>query len=312
MQPDTLALGTHRPPTIQYKVWDLLFRIESRILPVLLQIRSYIRRGGSSAPVLLTYPEKPLFFHTLTMLAAYMGARITDDPSADAQVVIHFQDITVRPEEPVLEERRSQGVTIINASCRDISKSRVEEVFESIFGYGMKIDPTTHAGKCVRKSNGNANHDGLVIDCPSPRQEGYIYQKLVNNQKGQWATDIRVPVIGGEIPIVWEKFKHITDRFDNMRFSTIHEPKELLSEEELLKIRTFATTFGLDYGEIDVIRDQEDGKIYLIDVNNTPGAIHPFEHVTLGEYLRINRLMARAFKNAFFKENSILVADTYS
>lgn len=27
---------------------------------------------------------------------------------------------------------------------------------------------------------------------------------------------------------------------------------------------------GLDYGELDVLRDTEDGKLYVADVNNTP------------------------------------------
>lgn len=29
---------------------------------------------------------------------------------------------------------------------------------------------------------------------------------------------------------------------------------------------------GLDYGELDVLRDVEDGKLYVVDVNNTPWA----------------------------------------
>jgi hypothetical protein len=43
-----------------------------------------------------------------------------------------------------------------------------------------------------------------------------------------------------------------------------------LSEQECQDIIMYCRRIGLEYGEIDILRSDEDGKIYIIDVNNTP------------------------------------------
>ena len=54
---------------------------------------------------------------------------------------------------------------------------------------------------------------------------------------------------------------------------------------------------GLDYGEIDVLRDRNEGKIYIVDVNNNPAG--PPEPISaLDGNLAIVRL-AEAFENTF-------------
>jgi len=35
-------------------------------------------------------------------------------------------------------------------------------------------------------------------------------------------------------------------------------------------ISEFCSRIGLDYGELDVLRNKDDGKIYIVDVNYTP------------------------------------------
>jgi hypothetical protein len=42
-----------------------------------------------------------------------------------------------------------------------------------------------------------------------------------------------------------------------------------LSEQECQDIIMYCRRIGLEYGEIDILRSDEDGKIYIIDVNNT-------------------------------------------
>ena len=43
-----------------------------------------------------------------------------------------------------------------------------------------------------------------------------------------------------------------------------------LSVQECQDIIMYCRRIGLEYGEIDILRSDEDGKIYIIDVNNTP------------------------------------------
>ena len=39
---------------------------------------------------------------------------------------------------------------------------------------------------------------------------------------------------------------------------------------EIVLINKFCESFGLEYGEIDVVRDFSSGNIYILDVNKTP------------------------------------------
>ena len=48
----------------------------------------------------------------------------------------------------------------------DISKTRVDEAFSKVFGYSPMVDPRTHAGPLVRKSERNGAHDGEIIIGP--------------------------------------------------------------------------------------------------------------------------------------------------
>ncbi len=44
----------------------------------------------------------------------------------------------------------------------------------------------------------------------------------------------------------------------------------MLSENELLNIYHFCEKIGMDYGELDVLRDRDDGRIYIVDANIAP------------------------------------------
>jgi hypothetical protein len=93
----------------------------------------------------------------------------------------------------------------------------------------------------------------------------------VNNVRDNYVWDIRVPVVGGIIPYCLDKKIPIECRFNNIKgLGIIREPGELLTESELSKVREFCTKFGLDYGELDVLRDYDDGRIYIVDVNYMP------------------------------------------
>jgi hypothetical protein len=187
-------------------------------------------------------------------------------------MVINWEDATFRKSDEILNELAAHH-RVLNIKCKDISKTFVDLTFERVFEYGLNIDPRKFQGECVKKSNLNAKHDGVIINCPvGEMEDGFIYQKILNNQfDDKLVFDIRVPVVKDNIPIVYLKFKKIEERFTNNVYkSTLEETSKYLSVDEIKKIILFCTEIGLDYGELDVIRNKDDNKIYIVDVNNTP------------------------------------------
>jgi glutathione synthase/RimK-type ligase-like ATP-grasp enzyme len=82
--------------------------------------------------------------------------------------------------------------------------------------------------------------------------------------------DHRVPVVGGEIPLVYLKRRPLRDRFSNTNLRVgLADAGEVFSAAERERLLAFCRAMGLDLGEIDVLRDAGDGRIYVVDVNRT-------------------------------------------
>ncbi len=241
------------------------------------------RKKGHKHKTILFYPDKPQSFHALYKICNILGYTMTSDPTSHFDSVIAFEDITIRTPNKILDGLAKKR-KVINYNCGDITKERVEKIFKEAFGYGMAVNPLTFKGECVRKSDTNALHDGTIIECPAKPEKGYIYQKLVNNIYDGKVIDIRIPIIGNTIPYVCERYKDPEDRFDNTLFSALFEVNEKLSKEEIAKILEFTKKFGLDFGEIDTIRDGKNGKLYIVDVNNTPTGPRNKKHIAKSQY----------------------------
>ena len=74
--------------------------------------------------------------------------------------------------------------------------------------------------------------------------------------------------------------------------------KQVISVKEYALIVRFCKEIGLDTGELDVLRDKDTGKIYIVDANNTPGG--PPLEFTPEELETVLQLQADAFAKAFF------------
>ncbi|NWG46856.1 MAG: hypothetical protein HXY25_09970 [Alphaproteobacteria bacterium] len=240
------------------------------------------------------YPYRPRPWYLIWNVTTFLGVRATDDPR-DCDLLYYFEDAT-RAETDLAELARA-GRPVINLACTDIGKDRVTAVFEEVFGYTLSLDPTRHAGEAVAKSTRNGAHDGRIVTCPIPAPEpGLVYQRLVDNSvDGRVVRDIRVPIIGREIPFVYIKERPLATRFgnDNSRVS-FHETAELLSRAETDRLLAFAARMNLDVGSLDVLRDRGSGRIYVVDVNKTcmgPPVMLPFRD----KVRAINRL-ARTFE----------------
>jgi glutathione synthase/RimK-type ligase-like ATP-grasp enzyme len=184
----------------------------------------------------------------------------------------------------------------INWRIRDVSKRRVNEVFDRVFPYSLSVNPETYTGKCVEKVDENGLHAGQVVQCPHERRNGFVYQRLVDNRKGHSVEDIRAVIVGNEIPVVYVKRRPIHDRFSNMN-SSVDLVSSPFRGEEASMILSFCSEMGLDYGELDVLRDNEDGRIYVVDVNKT--TFGPPNHLPLPKRFKAIELIALAFERQF-------------
>ncbi len=168
--------------------------------------------------------------------------------------------------------RLAERTDVLNARCLDISKKRVDAISTPIFGRSLMIDPLAYSWECLMKSDHNSVKDGKVVMCPIAKAiPGYVYQRVVNNRMGSLVQDIRVPIIGGKIPFVYLIYERIKNRFfGGTVYVEMAETLDVLSSEEVKNLIHFCGEFGLDYGELDVLRDGEDGFLYVLDANNTP------------------------------------------
>jgi hypothetical protein len=77
--------------------------------------------------------------------------------------------------------------------------------------------------------------------------------------------------------------------------SRIVQTHEAFSADELAKILEFTSRMQLECGDLDVVRDQDDHRLYIVDANTTPwsGSLRP---LTPRERIVSLRRTARAFE----------------
>ncbi len=231
----------------------------------------------------LFYPDRPESLFVIYKIFLALGFHLTTNPSEHCDLAMKWRNTIGTgnpffPPEVELEElmKNRPDLKILNMNCNDVSKKRVSAVFEETFGYSTSVNPGTYSGKCVMKSDWNGLHVGEIIDCPTEiRRNGFVYEKLINNEVGNGLVqDIRVPIFGTTIPFVYLKSRpvqeRLVDRSHTLSKTVMAEVSDFLTNEEVKKIYQFCEKLGLDYGEIDILRDRGDQKIYIVDVNNDP------------------------------------------
>ncbi len=210
--------------------------------------------------------------------------------SADhADAAMYFEDQTLKAKTPPPFTDRPA----LNYLCDDISKSHVADIFKTVFGYDLSVDPSSHNGPMVRKSEHNGAHDGAIIQGPIKAEDGWVYQRVIDNQDGDHVLDLRCPTIGGTIPHIYLKRRPLDQRFANMNSSCeLAQTQDWLSDEEQKKLSQFCAAMHLDWGGIDVLRDNSDGRIYVVDVNKTD--MGPPIVLPLREKMRSTAILAKA------------------
>jgi hypothetical protein len=226
----------------------------------------------STGQHVLFYPDLPKPGTVIVKVCNRLGILPTNDLGSKYVAVFKWKDATFSAAGGELLTL-AEGTRVINLCCADISKAFVHRVFAQVFGYQLEVDPLTHHGRCVSKSDRNARHDGCIIDCPiQHREAGRVYMRLINNLFDSGTVyDLRVPIIGDDVPFVYIKKRSLEDRFSNENLDVaIREPNEVFTAFELQRLLSMVRSVGMDYGEIDVLRDHDSRAIYVVDVNNTP------------------------------------------
>jgi hypothetical protein len=208
-------------------------------------------------------PDRPRPWYVVWSAATLAGVKFVRDPgSADA--VFYFEDATVGC------PPRVPGRRVLNAGVTDISKSTIARIFGDVAGYELIIDPATYQGKAVEKSEANGAHDGRIVDCPTERLPGKSYQRFVDSSDGVTAFDYRTTIINRKPRFVLVKTKPAKDRFSIHNQTVQLWPMEkVFSSAELSLIESYAQDLQLDWGALDILRDRQSQKIYVVDVNKT-------------------------------------------
>jgi hypothetical protein len=266
---------------------------KNRLIKTWLRARSLSshHRGGD---VLFSPCLPNVFDYTIVKICERLGLRRKGYLTEKTVIAVQWKDSSiVEPISPI------NGIHIINHKCLDITKRNVETKFEEIFGYALAVDPMIPGNRIVRKSNLNATHDGVIFDTPVQAEPGYVYEALINNQINErLIEDIRVPVIGNQIPYIYLKRRPIGIRFTDTHSSVeMTSPENCFSISEIELIKAFVESMGADFCELDILRDRTNGLLYIVDLNKTPYS----SVIKLGFLERMHAIdkLAAAFEGEF-------------
>ena len=227
-------------------------------------------RLPADAPVLNFYPMRPQPHAPVSVMLRRLGVRIGLEPRADQPTIAWDGDTWFSP-----RSARRLPPNAINGRCLDISKTVVDDAWKEVSGRSLAVDPRTTSGPIVTKPEDNGRHGGQVIEGPIERpRSGWVYQRLVDWREGDWVRQTRAVIIGGQIILSYEKWRPYPDRFFGTVLTLPRNPDKLYSRDEQEQILKFATHIGMDYGELDILRDPADGEIYVVDANRTPSRPH--------------------------------------
>ena len=158
---------------------------------------------------ILFYPEKIYNCYTIYRICKALKYEIVNDPKSQYDIAITWHDTTFRNLQ-YLDSLHD----VINKNCNDISKEKVDEIFTNVFGYSSFVDPKTFVGEYVKKNNYNGLRDAKILSQPETKEEGYVYQKLINNEIDEMLVeDLRIFIIKGKVVLLQKKTRFIDRRF---------------------------------------------------------------------------------------------------
>ncbi|MDJ0594371.1 MAG: hypothetical protein QNJ72_31085 [Pleurocapsa sp. MO_226.B13] len=270
--------------------YNLSVGVNEQPLAVIQKLVTTTQKLLNNRKKILFYPDFPYRKAAIYQICLFLGYDVTNNPQKKFDLAIKWQRYqTFFAKEPILTQWSEQNNHVVNLHCQDVSKLLVNQVFDEAFGYSIGVNPLTYTAKCVAKSNFNAKHDGKILSCPIDEVEsGVVYQKLVDNElENNQVLEYRVPIFKQKIPFVYIYTKE--SKTERQRFYgylsllsvRLVETSEIFDKTEINNILNFCQKLGLDYGELDILRDKKDRRIYIVDANNTPTSRLLFEPLVL-------------------------------
>jgi len=189
-----------------------------------------------------------------------------------------------------LIENMKNGIYVLNFNLNDISKRNVDAVFSEIFGYSLIVDKKNIESlnkSMVVKSDLNARHDGRIIEPPfeesdidSIGEDSLLFLEI-NNCDGNFCIDYRMCIFDYYPGFTGRSEKKKEFRFGHLstsavRFNIFLDLSKCFSSDEISNIYKFCKKIGLEYGNLDILRDFDTGLLYIIDVTPTPGGYSNF------------------------------------
>jgi hypothetical protein len=278
------------------QTWPLAVAVWRQTTHILAcKLAKFRYRASAPAAQINFWPEKPHPYSTAYRALHLLGVDIVRSLPTKAEDGIGFlwKDATF-----LNPPANAHG--LINGNCLDISKTRVEAIHLEVFGYSLGVDPLNYVGKIVIKSDLNATHDGVEAVAPlTEKHPGVVYQRLGENRPPNDSPDklcdYRVPIFWTRPTFAYLKIRPQTARFSNANTNVtlVEEAAALFSPEEMRLLTIFCRRTGLDYGEIDVVRDHETSLIYVLDINKTP--LGPPNGLSKADHVHALRLYRKHF-----------------
>ena len=240
--------------------------------------------------MILFYPTKLKGYARVKLICDKGLIPYTQSINDDFDIIFNHDHDVIR-DNPVIEKLK-YSYPVINGRLNDVTKSNVDKVFTEVFGYSSFIDPLKYPERYVRKSELQGDKSGRVFSENQKPRSGFVYQRLINNVVNGYRIDYRVYVINQEIVWIREKWKNRIIEPGLIKSRPAHEA---FSYEERRKILDFCEVIGMDYGELDILREDAKGKLYIVDVNDIPGVRKG--ETKQPEYIDELKTLTRKFKN---------------
>ena len=226
---------------------------------------------------ILLYPHKKLKNRLGWGLSLIEGIEMGTRKDFDVAFHWNYNDIKTPLNE--LDFLLNSTKPVYNISLRSVAKKWVDEHMTEALGYSSLVDaPPGRDMVCVVKRNkqsrGQAHTSHILWDnnyLDKTQPDYRISQRFIDTERNGMCEEYRVFIFCDNFFTV-RKRKPVSKRFkSNASEYALIENENIFSQEEIKGIFRFTNSIGLDFGEIDVLRDKNDGRIYIVDVNDIAG-----------------------------------------
>lgn len=241
------------------------------------------------------YPQTPGRSSKLLKYANRLGLEIAGPESLSRASALMFWKYHAYhdPEDPVLlegiEKAASRAIPIYNLGAVDVRKATIDRYQIKHLGPSALVDSERlfeGRGVAVEKGDGQCTKDGRIVTLPIGSAEaGKVYMKLIDTRRPAPPrldiaqtigplprVDIRIPIFDGRIPFVIRKWKDSVFKRGTWIGELLEDWSKELSADEAMQTVRLMKDIGIDYAEIDALRDSS-GELYIIDINPTPGTM---------------------------------------